>query len=128
MNHRSQIVVLVTVVGVDHEAEVYYTYTDFRTGTLHVSRTIADVNGVIPYDTVFALDYASTRNGWRFSNEIRPAHLDGFHHSLSDNEMLMVTADDDPRHPRRFSLKYHNHVTGQHFWNDPQEGNVYQPK
>lgn len=128
-SHVSQLTVTVSVVGVDHHAEVFYTYTDLATGILHVNDVFADVVAVVPYHTVFVLDYASTRNGWIFKNEIIDREgAPKTEHWLADNEMAMVTLDDQEFARHRFYLVFHNRYTEARLENDPQEGNVRQPK
>lgn len=127
--HASQFTVTVTVVGVDHLAEVFYTYTDLATGMLHVNDVFADVVAVVPYHTAFVLDYASTRNGWIFRDEIIDRHgAPKTEHWLADNAMTMVTVNEQEYAKHRFYLVFHNRYTEARLENDPQEGNVHQPK
>lgn len=126
-SHVSQITVTVTVVGVDNHAEVFYTYTDLATGRLHVNAIFADVVAVVPYHTLFVLDYASTRNGWIFDKNIIDRGPKT-QHWPADNAMSMVTLDEEEFATHRFYLVLHNRYTDATIQNDPQEGNVRQPK
>lgn len=126
---RSQITVSVTIVGVDDHAQVFYSYTDYATGQRHVDSVVADVAGVVPYHTLFALDYASTRNGWLF--EPRLTDKDDYPPTsfwTADNAMSLVTGDKDDYAVHRFSLHFRNRYTQAEIMDDPQENNVRQPR
>ena len=127
--HVSQVTVNVTVVGVDEHAEVFYTYTDFKTGIVHTNHIVAEVHAVVPYHTLFALDYASTRSGWTFGEKVIdiPDYPET-HHWRADNALAMVTADYEKVQKHRFYLVLHNRFTDVTIQNDPQEGNIRQPK
>jgi len=128
-HYISQLTVTVSIVGVDNHAEVFYSYTNLATGKLHVNSVFANVVAVVPYHTLFALDYASTRNGWIFDKEI--IDVEGApvtEHWRADNAMAMVTLDDQEFVKHRFSLVFYNRNTEAKIKDDPQEGNVHQPK
>lgn len=127
-SHVSQVPVTVTITGVDEFSEVFYTYTDLATGIVHVNDTFADIVAVVPYHTLFVLDYASTRNGWIFRDEIKDRGPTPTEYWLADNAMSMVTLDKQEFAKHRFYLVFHNRYTDARLEDDPQEGNVRQPK
>lgn len=126
--HISQVPVTVSITGVDEFSEVFYTYTDLATGIVHVNAVFADIVAVVPYHTMFVLDYASTRNGWIFRDEIIDRGPTPTEHKLADNAMSMVTLDKQEFAKHRFYLVFHNRYTEARLEDDPQEGNVRQPK
>ncbi|MFM9437995.1 hypothetical protein ACFDR9_005098 [Janthinobacterium sp. CG_23.3] len=125
----SQIVVLVSITGLDRKAQVSYTYTDPETGLLHVEATGCSLNAHAPYHTVYALDYAATRNGWCFKKKIKPRNgSNTIPHYRADNRLLMVTEYDELDTEYHFYLLFRNKVTGKSIHDDPQEGNITTPK
>jgi len=126
-DHYSQLIVVVTIVGVDDDSQVFYTYTDNVTSQLKVEDRISHVRAVIPYHTVYALDYASSRNGWRFGPEVTPCHESPPTVSeRTDNKMCMITTHKD-HVPHHFEFHFWNKRTGGKFKDDPQEANIKQP-
>ncbi|HEX8601594.1 MAG TPA: hypothetical protein VF774_03040 [Pseudoduganella sp.] len=126
MTHPSQVIVVVTIVGVDDNAQVFYTYTDDELNHVHIEDPWSDVRAVIPYHTLYVLDYASSRNGWRFKRHLVWMGRPHTEHWRTDNKLGMITVHDD-RKVHRFKLKFHNRVTGYDVKDDPQEANVKEP-
>lgn len=124
--HASQVIVIVTIVGVDQLAQAFYTFTDNNLSDVYVENRESKVYAVIPYHTIYALDYASSRNGWRFEDVI--IHVEGpkTEHKLVNEEMAMITIHDDLE-LHRFKLEFKNLVTKRSFKDDPQEANIKPP-
>lgn len=138
MNHTnpiySQVPVLVTIVGVDACSEVYYTYDDPKTGKHHDKAPTCKINAVSPFQTLFALDYATSRNGWVVlmpavrtptSSEIVQPLIPSFP-DVEASRLVLITHDcTDLEY--RFDVIFFNQLTRTTIWDDPQEGNVHQP-
>ena len=126
MTYLSQVIVAVNVVGIDEQSTIAYTYTDPQTGQLHVQSPSCLVDAQAPYQVLFALDYASSRNGWIFGSKppVRagaPAWTDVFANDLA----IGVRLEDS--NPCRYNLILTNRFTRQTICPDPQEGNIRQP-
>jgi len=127
--HISQIIVLVSITGVDSQARVSYTYTDPETRKVNVDSRRSSINAQTPYHTVYALDYAATRNGWYFKKKITPRNGSStIPHHRADNRLLMVTEYDELDTEYHFYLLFGNKITGESIHDDPQEGNITTPK
>lgn len=129
MSQLSQVTVLVTIVGVDGSSEVYYTYADPATGEQHVKSPTCSINAVSPFQTLFALDYPTTRNGWRIfgsatanTNPTTPL-IPSYQ---PDGGLALITLDFTSLN-YSFTLTFLNIFTGLKISDDPQEGNVLQP-
>lgn len=121
-----QVIVVVTIIGVDDHARAFYTYTDDKLGDLRIGDKHSDVRAVYPYYTLYALDYASTRNGWLIKDEIVPVAGPAPAHHQTDHKMAIITLHDTDS-VNRFKLEFHNRLTKSHFADDPQEANIKQP-
>ncbi len=124
----SQLVVIVTIVGVDEFSQVFYTYTDNQENAVHVDVTQSTVIAVPPYHTLYVLDYASSRNGWLFLPDVVPNPVTGPStvFSLIESSLGLITKHEaGPRH--NFKLHFLNRFTAKDIWDDPQEANVKQP-
>lgn len=126
----SQVLVAVTIVGIDQFSKVAYTYTNPKTGKHHVQKRHCRIMALEPYQTVFALDYATTRNGWYFDGPAVPVGLD----QPRPSDLLISFPQDSCRilvtylsGASRFILNFRNLATGQCVPNDPQEGNILRP-
>ncbi|MDM5177625.1 hypothetical protein PO883_10520 [Massilia sp. DJPM01] len=134
----SQVPVLVTIMGVDKFSEVYYTYADPGTGIHYDKSRTCNINAVSPFQTLFALDYATSRNGWNITKpaERKPTRLPPTSQivtplipSFPDTEaggFVLITLD-FTNLEYEFDLTFYNHITKTTIWDDPQEGNVLQP-
>jgi hypothetical protein len=133
-----QVPVLVTIVGVDERSEVYYSYSDPGTGIHHDKSRTCIINAVTPFQTLFALDYATSRNGWTIR---KPAVRDpdvkrGISEMVSplipsspdkeSHDLVLITTD-YTHLEYKFDLIFYNYLTDVSTWDDPQEGNVLQP-
>ncbi|ELX09332.1 hypothetical protein Jab_2c13980 [Janthinobacterium sp. HH01] len=128
MTQPSQVVVIVTVIGIDEKSQVFYTYSEPKKGTINVHDQFSVTFGVVPYHVLFALDYASTRAGWIFEPDIHN-HVGTTKHKRADDMMSITTIDDDPLQTLRFSLGFRRRDTHPPLiiWDDPQEGNAHPP-
>lgn len=126
MTQPSQVVVIVTIIGIDAKSQVFYTYAEPKTGEIKVHDQFSVTYAVVPYHVLFALDYASTRAGWIFEPTIRN-QVGDTHYSRAEDKMSMTTMDTDPLLTSRFSLGFRRRDTEIVIWNDPQEGNAHPP-
>jgi hypothetical protein len=126
MTHISQVIVIVTIVGVDRKGQVFYTYTDPAFSSLHVEDVISDVGAVTPYHTLYALDYASSRNGWEFKEHIIEISGGSTEHHLADNRLSMITHHNSGK-DHKFKFEFYNRWSKESTIGDPQEGNVKEP-
>lgn len=130
----SQIPVVVTIVGIDASSEVYYTYDDPLSGIHYDKSPTCVINAVTPYQTLFALDYASSRNGWVVTS---PAILDP---SISKPAQQLIPSSPDfqasclalitynqTEVDYTFDVVFFNQLTRTKIWDDPQEGNPLNP-
>ncbi|MCE3607513.1 hypothetical protein LXA47_28495 [Massilia sp. P8910] len=138
MNHTSpiysQVPVLVTIVGVDAWAEVYYTYDDPTTGEHYNKWHKCSFNAVSPFQTLFALDYATSRNGWVVISPAVPApttstKVQPLIPSFPDVDAarLVLITQDWNNLEYKFDVVFYNQLTRTTIWDDPQEGNILQP-
>jgi hypothetical protein len=134
----SQVPVLVTIVGIDAFSEVYYTYDDPGTGIHYDKSRTCRINAVSPYQTLFALDYATSRNGWNIFKPAEPKPgmspitapitlplIPSFPDKESGGFVLITLDFNNLEY--KFDLTFFNHITKLTIWDDPQEGNVLQP-
>ncbi|NHZ83196.1 hypothetical protein F2P44_28555 [Massilia sp. CCM 8695] len=130
----SQVPVLVTIVGVDAWAEVYYTYDDPGTGKHHDKAPTCKISAVSPFQTLFALDYATSRNGWvvhspavriATQSEIVQPLIPSFP-DIEASRLVLITHD-FTNLEYKFDVVFYNELTRTTIWDDPQEGNVLQP-
>lgn len=127
----SQVPVLVTIVGVDAFSQVYYTYADPATGIHYDKSRTCIINAVSPFQTLFALDYATSRNGWIITQpaKLTPSATTPLIPSFPDTDgggFVLITLD-FTKLDYRFDLTFFNHMTNNTIWDDPQEGNVVVP-
>lgn len=130
----SQVPVVVTIVGIDAHSEVYYTYDDPLSGHHHYKSPKCIINAVSPYQTLFALDYASSRNGWIVTTPAIPQS------STSRSVQPLIPSSPDFLDARlalitynrteldySFDVVFFNQITRTQIWDDPQEGNPLNP-
>ena len=128
MTNFSQVPVLVTIVGVDGASQVYYTYADPETGKQYVKSPTCSINAVAPFQTLFALDYATSRNGWIVLMPATPDPRTTLIPSFPDCGCLALLTFDAGSLDYKFGITFYNTFTKDTVSDDPQEGNILQPK
>jgi hypothetical protein len=133
MSHRpsiiSQIIVQVSIIGVGRRARASFSYTDPETGQSHVHEPTCTIGALRPFQTVYALDYPSTRNGWFFRKHVEASgNSRDVPHNRTGNRLIMITEFDSIDGEQSFYLMFQNLITGKRFHVDPQEGNITPPK
>jgi hypothetical protein len=123
----SQVPVLVTIVGVDGLSQVYYTYTDPETGDHYVQSPTCSINAVSPYQTLFALDYPTSRNGWIIAGLATADPTTTLIPSFGTNGCLALITQEFGSLDYKFGMSFYNNYTEQVISDDPQEGNILQP-
>lgn len=131
---------IVTIVGIDSSSQVFYTFTDDQAANVYVESKQSNVFAVAPFQTLYLLDYASSRNGWLFNDQdgvpLDPctvSHpppgepvLTPPSHQLLANKLVLLTL-----HPASgvcaYRLKFFNWITSARTSDDPQEANIKQP-
>lgn len=128
----SQITVIITIVGVDDNAQAHYTYADPSMNGIHLEELKSKVWAVAPFSVLYALDYASSRNGWRIERLEDWSGYPTTPCALFNDDMAIFTVYAiGPDH--NFYLHFKNmRVKGpdhkpSSFKDDPQEGNIRRP-
>jgi len=132
MDHKKvvpQRVITVSVVGIEHDAHVFYSYTSPVTGKTFFNVPVCDISIDQETYTMYVLDFAASMNGWTFTgmeprDDVRPLIP-----VLAANSLSITTLNpydrDFPRHA--YYLEYCNTLTGKKMKHDPQENNVPPP-
>ncbi len=122
-----QVPVVVNIIGLDPSSQAFYSYTDPATGVVNVNSPVCKINAVAPYQTLFALDYASSRNGWSIVEAAKPDPTSTMIPSFPTAGALALITFEFGSLDYSFIITFTNTVTGDSFDSDPQEGNILQP-
>ena len=126
-----QIIVIVSIDGTKQGPKVTYAYTDPGKKKPHpvTGQPKCKISAFPPYHAVYALDYASAKNGWYFRKHIvMTDNSRNLHHDRAANRLSMTTkykAIDKGKY--YFYLLFRNQLTGECLHDDPQEGNAPPP-
>lgn len=124
-----QRVITISIIGTGEQAEVYYTYLSPVTGLSYINCPVCDMIADQATNTLFVLDYISTKNGWTITGtsprrgsptlESVPGALQLSVMTINPYSSLDVIY--------KFYIHYLNTVTDAEMERDPQMGNVKPP-
>lgn len=124
-----QRVITISIVGTDENAEVYYTYHSPVSGVSYIDCPVCDMVADQPINSLFVLDYFSTKNGWTIT-QVTPRRgspaMDSVHGALNLS-ILTINPYTSTDVMYRFYLHYVNTVTDAEMERDPQMGNIRPP-
>lgn len=127
-----QLVVLVSITSTPRGLDVGYIYTDPDSGDNHGPSSPSSscvFKAISPFNTIYALDYKSTLDGWRFRRHVEPkAGSRRIPYQRAANRLSMTTKYRTIDTEYSFYLLFKNILTGKLHYDDPQEGNVPGPQ
>jgi len=116
-----QRVITISINGTGQDAQVYYTYLSPVTGLSYTNCPVCDMVADQPVNSLFVLDYFSTKNGWTIT-EISPRSgspkLESVPGALKLS-ILTVNPFNNVDALYRFYIHYLNTVNGVEMERDP---------
>lgn len=116
----------ISVLGIDENADVLYSYWSPVTGRNHTDEPRCDLVCNRPIRSLFVLDYPSTINGWIITGSYPHAHSRELPPTMGPDNLSISYFNDDEYvgDTYRFYIEYKNTVTEKIIKVDPQEGNI----
>ncbi|MDQ2822406.1 MAG: hypothetical protein M3Y65_18850 [Pseudomonadota bacterium] len=124
-----QRVITISIAGIGEKAEVYYTYLSPVTGLSYINSPICDLVADQAINSLFVLDYFSTKNGWTIMaiSPRKDSPSMEFVRGALQLSILTINPYSNVGMVYQFYVHYLNTVSGVEIKRDPQEGNVEPP-
>lgn len=124
-----QRVIIISITGTGEQSEVYYSYVSPVSGLSYVNCPVCDLVADQATNTLFVLDFFSTKNGWTITG-ISPRKGSPALESVSGalNLSILTVNPYINLDVYKFYIHYLNTVNGAEMERDPQVGNVPGPR